>query len=156
MELNDLAKRVAVALLDKGFTISTAEECTCGLLGATIASQEYPERWYKGTMTAYTEEAINKALGVPSHIISANGRVSCQVAQQMSIESLYKFGSDISVGIVGYVDSVDGEGQISIARMHDKGLRFSYKKIKLESEDKGKNIEKLIEESLRLILEHLI
>ena len=37
MEIEDLAKRVAVALMNKEFTMCTAEECTCGLVGATVA-----------------------------------------------------------------------------------------------------------------------
>ena len=156
MELYELSKRLGVALLSKGYTISTVEECTCGLLGATIASVEYPERWYKGTMTAYTKEVVNKVLGVPSYIIEKNDFVSSQVAQQMAIESLYKFESDISIGVVGYTDSIDGEAQICVAKMHNDGLKFAFNKVKLDGEKVSDNIEKIIGEAIRTAIELII
>jgi nicotinamide mononucleotide (NMN) deamidase PncC len=45
MEIEELAKRVAIALMDKNYKIATAEECTAGLIGAAIASQDYAQRW---------------------------------------------------------------------------------------------------------------
>ena len=54
-DLDALSRKVAIALMDKNYTMATAEECTCGLLGACIASQVYAQRWYKGSIVAYTE-----------------------------------------------------------------------------------------------------
>ena len=61
--MEKLARNVAIALMDKGYTIATIEECTCGLIGAAIASQKYAQRWYKGTIVPYTEDMAIKLLG---------------------------------------------------------------------------------------------
>jgi nicotinamide mononucleotide (NMN) deamidase PncC len=60
MEIEELSKRVAYALMDKKLTLCTAEECTCGLVGASIASQDYAQRWYKGGIVTYTELEASK------------------------------------------------------------------------------------------------
>lgn len=159
MEIEDLAKRVAVALMTKELTICTAEECTCGLVGATIASQEYAQRWYKGTITTYTEMEAAEVLDVMPSAILRCGFVSCQVVQQMAMKALKTFNANIAVAIVGYVDgygSTDikaGDVQICVAKSDSNTVKFNYNKINVNEQDKGRNIEVVIKETLRIILE---
>jgi PncC family amidohydrolase len=159
MEIEDLAKRIAVALMSKEFTMCTAEECTCGLLGATIASQEYAQRWYKGTITTYTEEEAVKVLDVMPSAIMRNDFVSCQVAQQMAMRANNMFETNICTAVVGYVDgygSTDvkaGDVQICVAKSTKSGISFNYKKINVEEQDRGRNIETVIKEALLATLE---
>lgn len=159
MEIEELAKRVAVALVNKEFSMCTAEECTCGLVGATIASQEYAQRWYKGTITTYTEIEAAKVLDVTPSVIMRNDFVSCQVVQQMAIRALNMFDTNISTAIVGYVDGYGssdvkaGEVQICVAKSYNGSISFKYKKINVEGQDRGKNIEVAIKEALRATLE---
>jgi nicotinamide-nucleotide amidase len=161
MEIEELAKRVAVALMNKEFTMCTAEECTCGLVGATVASQDYAQRWYKGSITTYTEEEAVKILEVMPSAILRCDFVSCQVAQQMALKALNMFKSNIATAIVGYVDGYGssdikaGDIQICVAKTANKndGISFKYKKINVEGQDRGKNIEVAIEEALRATLD---
>lgn len=135
MELENLAKEVAIALMEKQYTIATAEECTCGLIGAAIASQDYAQRWYKGGVVTYTFESAMKVLGVPQYVIMRNDFVSSQVASQMSMSVINKFGVNIAVSVVGYVDgygSTDvaaGDVQICVARKANDRFDFKYKKL---------------------------
>ena len=154
MEIEDLAKRVGVALTNKEFTICTAEECTCGLVGATIASQEYAQRWYKGTITTYTEMEAAEVLDVMPSAIIRCGFVSAQVAQQMAMKVLNMFDTNIAVGVVGYVDDYENNDvQICIAKSNNNGVSFKYNKINVNEQDRGRNIEITIKETLRTILE---
>jgi nicotinamide-nucleotide amidase len=154
MKIEDLAKRVAVALMNKEFTICTAEECTCGLVGATIASQEYAQRWYKGTITTYTEMEAAEVLDVMPSAILRCGFVSSQVAQQMAMKVLNTFSANIAVAVVGHVDDYEGNDvQICIAKSSNSRISFKYKKINVENKDKGKNIEDAIKGALRATLE---
>ena len=159
MEIEDLAKRVAVALMTKELTICTAEECTCGLVGATIASQEYAQRWYKGTITTYTEMEAAEVLDVMPSAILRCGFVSCQVVQQMAMKVLKTFNANIAVAIVGYVDGYGStdikarDVQICVAKSDSNGVKFNYNKINVNEQDKGRNIEVVIKETLRIILE---
>lgn len=154
MDFDFVVKRLVVALLEKGFTIATSEQCTCGLIGASVASLEYSQRWYKGTITTYAEDCVNKLFGVPSYVVQKNGLVSSQVAQQMALDVLYKFGADISIGVIGDIDGYGKDAQICVAKMDNKVISFGYKKVIMGSV-KSKNIETLINESLMLALEQL-
>lgn len=159
MEIEDLAKRVAVALMNKEFTMCTAEECTCGLLGATVASQDYAKRWYKGTITTYTEMEAAEVLDVMPSAILRCDFVSCQVAQQMAMKVLNTFNANIATAVVGYVDAYGssdvkaGEVQICVAKSYNDNISFKYKKIIVEGQDRGKNIELAIKEALRATLD---
>lgn len=161
--MEKLSRNVAIALMDKGYKMATIEECTCGLIGAAIASQDYAQRWYKGTIVTYTEDMAIKLLDIPPYTIERNDFVSCQVAQQMALCGLYKFDVNICTSIVGYVDGYGstnvpaGEVQICVAKLdHNKAIEFKYKKLKLTGNNRGKNIELAIEEALRTTLEHII
>ena len=159
MEIEELAKRVAVALMNKEFTMCTAEECTCGLVGATVASQDYAQRWYKGSITTYTEEEAVRVLEVMPSAILRCDFVSCNVAQQMAMKALNMLKTNIATAIVGYVDGYGssdvkaGDVQICVAKSSDNSISFKYKKINVEEQDRGKNIEVAIKEALRATLD---
>lgn len=162
MEIEELAKRVALVLLDKHYEIATAEECTAGLIGAAIASQDYAQRWYKGTVVVYDEQSACKVLDVQDYTIRRNDFVSPQVVSQMALTTLYKFNVNVAVAITGYVDgygSTDvpaGDVQICVARLINKSVSFAYKKIKVKNRERGKNIEEAIKEALILIMETIV
>lgn len=163
MEIEELAKRVAIALMDKNYKIVTAEECTAGLVGAAIASQDYAQRWYKGTTVVYDEETAINVLDVADYTIKRNDFVSPQVVSQMALTALKKFNVNICLAINGYVDgygSTDvpaGEVQLCTAKFGVGGnVKFRYKAIKVKSKDRGKNIEECIKEALILIMETVV
>jgi nicotinamide mononucleotide (NMN) deamidase PncC len=95
---------------------------------------------------------------MPSAILRC-GFVSCQVVQQMAMKVLKTFNANIAVAVVGYVDgygSTDikaGDVQICVAKSDSNGVKFNYKKINVNEQDKGRNIEIVIKETLRVILE---
>lgn len=155
-DLEFIVKRLVIELMNRHFTIATAEECTCGLIGASIASQDFPQRWYKGTITTYTQNEINKVFGISNNIIEKNGLVSSQIAQQMALETLYKFNANITIGVVGDVDGYCKDVQICVCKKFDKNMNFAYKKITVDEKDRGKNLEIILNESLSLALEHIM
>ena len=163
MELDELAKRVAIALMDKSYTMATVEECTSGLLGACIASQDYAQRWYKGSIVTYTEDVAAKLLEVPQYTIERNDFVSSQVAQQMALTALYKFNVNICACVIGYVEGsgstnvAAGEVQICVAKLDKQNnISFKYKKVRVSGNNRAKNIEIALEEALHSTLEHII
>jgi nicotinamide mononucleotide (NMN) deamidase PncC len=102
-----------------------------------------------------------KVLDVPQYVIMRNDFVSSQVASQMAMSVLNKFGTNIAVSVVGYVDgygSTDvaaGDVQICVAKKANDRFDFKYKKLMVRGSDRAKNIEKAIEEALILVLEHI-
>jgi PncC family amidohydrolase len=162
MEIEGLTKRVAIALMDKNYKIATAEECTAGLVGASIASQDYAQRWYKGTTVVYDEATACKVLDVPEYTIKRNDFVSPQVVNQMALSTLYKFDVNVALAITGYVDgygSTDvpaGDVQICVGTLINGSVQFKYRKLLVRSKDRGKNIEEAIKEALILIMDTIV
>lgn len=155
-DLEFITRRLAIELMNRHFTIATAEECTCGLIGASVASLDFPQRWYKGTITAYSQSDINKVFGVPYYIIEKNGLVSASIAQRITLEALYKFDANIAVGVVGDVDGYNKDVQICVGKMVDNSMDFAYGKITLDWKDRGKAIETIICEALTLAINHIM
>lgn len=156
MDLEFIVNRLVVELMNKNFTIATAEECTCGLIGAAIASKESPQRWYKGSVICYTRESINKLLAVPLYVIEKNGLVSSQVAQQMAFDILYKYSANIGIGVVGSVENNNSDVQICVAKMNHSNLKFAYKKLTITDKCGGERLEEIIKETLILAIEHIM
>lgn len=161
MEINNLVSEITSLLMTNGITIGTAEECTSGLIGACLASDDYAQRWYKGSIVAFSCETIEKLLEVPNYIIARNNMVSSQVASQMSLNALYKLNVDMTLSIIGYVDGVGssdvekGTVQMAIAKMKKNSVRLSYKKIIVNEGTRGKNLELCIKKALEFILSSL-
>ena len=152
-ELWSIVNSVIKVLKSNGFTIATSEQCTCGLLGASIVSKG--EEVYKGTITAYNNGSITKLLGVPSYVIEKNGIISSQVAQQMAMDVLYKFCTNIGVGVIGHIDEGIIDVQICVAKMYKGSMSFEYQKMFKSGGSKGENIEAVIKQTLMVILGHI-
>ena len=160
MEIEELSKRVAYALMDKKLTLCTAEECTCGLIGASIASQDYAQRWYKGGIVTYTELEASKIFDIEPRTILKCDFVSAQVTQQMAMSALSLFETNVAVVVVGYVDKIEDSDvnsiQICVGKTIGGTTSFKYKKLNVNESSKGENIEVAIKEALRMTLEHII
>lgn len=152
-ELEIAVGSVITALNGKNYTISTAEQCTCGLIGASIASRGKDA--YKGTITASTRNSINKLLAVPEYVVEKNGLISSQVAQQMALDTLYKFGTNIGIGVVGEIEDNIINAQICIAKIHKGITSFTYYKLVSEKGTKSENMEIVIIKTLVMTLTHI-
>ena len=155
-QLEVVEQGLGIALNSKGFTIATAEQCTCGLIGACIASNSTTRSLLKGTITAYDEKAINRWFGVPEYVIEKNGLTSTQVAQQMALETLYKFSVNIAISAVGFIDDLNINVQICIAKMNGGSVNFKYQKFYENGTSRGENIEAVIHESLMGAVKHIM
>lgn len=152
-ELWVVVSSVITALRGKNFTIATAEQCTCGLIGASLVSKG--DDVYKGTVTTYSNGSLTKLLGVPSYVIEKNGITSSQVAQEMAMDVLYKFCTNIGIGVIGHIDDDIIDVQICVAKMYKGSMSFEYQKLVKSGGSKGENIETVIKQTLMLTLMHI-
>ena len=56
----------------------------------------------------------------------------------------------------GSTDIPAGDVQICVARLVNKSVSFSYKKVRVKNKERGKNIEEAIKEALILIMETIV
>ena len=98
------------ALLTKGrLTVSVAESCTGGLLGALITDQPGSSAYFLGGVIAYADEVKRAELGVQSTLLAQHGAVSQEVALAMAEGVRSRFGTTLAASITG-IAGPDAEG----------------------------------------------
>jgi nicotinamide-nucleotide amidase len=90
-----------VATLLAGHRLGLAESCSGGLLAARITDLPGASAYMAGGVVSYSNEAKAGLLGVDPALIEAKGAVSHEVAEQMAIGALERFGADVAVSITG-------------------------------------------------------
>lgn len=98
--INDLAMKVADALMKEGKMLVTAESCTGGLIGASCTELAGSSAWFFGGVISYANEAKVQGLGVSEQTLEVFGAVSEQTVSEMCAGAL-KLGGDISVAVSG-------------------------------------------------------
>jgi len=100
-KLDKTVTNVVKLLERKGWTISTAESCTGGLLSQLITSVPGASDVFELGVCAYSERIKNEILGVPLEDIARYGVVSEEVALGM-VGGLSRIsGADICVSVTG-------------------------------------------------------
>jgi nicotinamide-nucleotide amidase len=90
-----------VATLLMGHKLGLAESCSGGLLAARITDLPGASAYMAGGVVPYSNEAKTELLGVDPALIEEKGAVSHEVAEQMAIGALGRFGADVAVSVTG-------------------------------------------------------
>jgi CDP-diacylglycerol--glycerol-3-phosphate 3-phosphatidyltransferase len=96
-----LASELGGLLREGGYTVSVAESCTGGLLGALITDQPGSSAYFLGGVIAYGDRAKRDQLGVSAGVLSRYGAVSAQAAEAMAAGARSRFGSTLAASITG-------------------------------------------------------
>ena len=80
----DLEQEIGNLLRQKGLTLGTVESATGGLISHLITNIPDSSDYYKGSVTAYSNEIKIKIVGVKEATINRYGAVSHQVAEEMA------------------------------------------------------------------------
>ncbi|MBC2722508.1 competence/damage-inducible protein A [Desulfosporosinus sp.] len=92
---------VGQALNSQNLTISTAESCTGGLLGAAFTQEPGSSRFYLGGVVSYSNSLKRGILGVSEESLKAFGAVSEEVAKEMAEGIRSKTGSNLAISTTG-------------------------------------------------------
>jgi len=96
-----LSEVVGEALLQRGFTIATAESFTAGEAGAALVATPGSSRYYKGGVIAYANDAKEKLLGVSPETLRRHGAVSEEVAREMARGARERFRASCAISTTG-------------------------------------------------------
>ncbi len=88
-------------LRHKGLTLGVVESATGGLISHLITNVPGSSDYYKGSVTAYSNEVKIKVLGVKEDTINKYGTVSAQVAEEMALGGREVLASDICLADTG-------------------------------------------------------
>lgn len=97
----DLATAVVRLLAGRGLSLTTAESCTGGLLGAHLTAVPGSSAVYLGGAVTYSNGLKMALLGVPEGMLAEHGAVSEPVAVAMARGVRERWGGDFGVGVTG-------------------------------------------------------
>jgi nicotinamide-nucleotide amidase len=99
---NPLEAVIGATLRERGQTLSVAESCTGGLLGARITSVAGSSDYFRGGFVTYTDDVKVSLLGVPADLIAQHTAVSDPVARAMAEGAKRCAGADYALSVTGY------------------------------------------------------
>ena len=159
-ETAGLASRMTRRLRKKGWTISTAESCTGGLLASLITDISGASQWFSQGWIVYSNEAKMRELGVEKSAFDEGeaGAVSHEVAVQMARGARYQSSSDVSIAITGIAGPGGSTIDKEVGRVHVAVIAQDYflvRRMDFGDNDRLDNKRSFAVFALRLALETL-
>jgi len=97
----NLEEEVGRLLRQQGLTLGVVESATGGLLSHRITNVSGSSDYYKGSVTAYSNEVKIKVVGVKEDTLERYGAVSAQVAKEMAKGGRKVLAADICLADTG-------------------------------------------------------
>jgi len=107
--VDPMADELGSVLTRERLTLSVAESCTGGLLGALITDRPGSSVYFLGGVIAYADEVKRDELNVPAALLTRHGAVSGEVALAMADGARARFGSSFAVSTTG-IAGPDSDG----------------------------------------------
>jgi nicotinamide-nucleotide amidase len=86
---------------EKGLTLSCAESCTGGLLGAALTGVPGSSAVFAGSAVTYSNKAKKRVLDVESALLDRHGAVSGECAESMARGALRHYGTSLALAVTG-------------------------------------------------------
>lgn len=136
-------------LRSNGWTVSTAESCTGGLIASLLTSVPGSSAYFLGSVVSYASSVKENILGVPKSVINTHGAVSPECAAAMAEGVRRITDSDFSVATTGNAGPSASEGKpvgqvwVGISsRKETRTMEFHY------HNDRKRNIERFAASAL--------
>jgi nicotinamide-nucleotide amidase len=101
LTLQDLARKVGLALAQQGLMLASAESCTGGGLGQAITSIAGSSSWYERGFITYTDISKCEMLGVSSDTLEKHGAVSEETAYEMAEGAIVRSHAQVVASVTG-------------------------------------------------------
>ena len=153
-----IEEEVGTLLRRKGLTLGVVESASGGLISHRITNVPGSSDYYKGSVTAYSNQVKSKVVGVSEDTINQYGAVSPQVAEEMAQGGRKLLAADICLadtGIAGPSGATPGKpvGLFYIGLSH--GER-TYSRKHIFQGDREQNKQSAAETALGWLKEYLI
>lgn len=97
----NLEERIVRILLEKHYTVTTAESCTGGLLAGRLLNVPGASSVYNEGYITYSNEAKERILGVSHGTLEQFGAVSPETAEEMARGAAYAARADVGLSTTG-------------------------------------------------------
>ncbi len=112
------AERLGKALLARNATVTTAESCTAGRVGAKLTEVSGSSGWFERGYITYANAAKTDMLGVKPEILEKFGAVSPQTVCQMAAGAKKAAGADYAVATSGIAGPTGGTPEKPVGTVH--------------------------------------
>ena len=96
-----LVQQLGAALRQSGWTVTTAESCTGGLLAGALTAVSGSSTWFNEGFITYANAAKTTVLGVPLALLTVQGAVSTAVVTAMTEGALARTHANLAMAISG-------------------------------------------------------
>jgi nicotinamide-nucleotide amidase len=96
-----LEQEIIELLRKKGLTLGVTESATGGLISHIVTNVPGSSEFYKGSVTAYSNQTKTNVLGVKTETLQQYGAVSSQVAEEMALGGCRLLSADICISDTG-------------------------------------------------------
>jgi PncC family amidohydrolase len=96
-----LEEQIGNLLRQKGLTLGVVESATGGLISHLLTNVPGSSDYYKGSVTAYSNETKVKVVGVRASTIERYGAVSAPVAEEMALGGRKALAVDLCLADTG-------------------------------------------------------
>ncbi len=158
MELNKLSQEIGELLKQKGLTLGTVESATGGLISHYITNIPGSSDYFKGAVTAYSNEIKVKVIGISAGTLEKHGAVSGEIAEEMASGGRRLLGVDICIADTGIAGPGGATGDKPVGLFY-LGLTDSNEVLSQRhrfSGDREQNKESAAEAALMWLREYLI
>jgi len=141
-EEDSMAGNIGKILKEKRMTVSTAESCTGGNIAHFFTLNPGSSEYFKGGVVTYSNDLKINILGVDPDAISANGAVSKEVVEAMSIGARRLMGTDFAIATSGIAgpDGGTAEKPVGTVWIAVAGADFVVSKVFNFGEHRERNI----------------
>ena len=101
MEMNSLSREIGDLFRQRGLTLGVVESATGGLISHLITDIPGSSDYYRGSVTAYSNEIKIGVIGVSAATLEKYGAVSGQVAEEMASGGQRRLEVDICIADTG-------------------------------------------------------
>ncbi len=105
-----------------GLTLSTAESCTGGLVGARLTDVAGASDVYVGGVIAYSDAVKQDELNVSPATLAEHGAVSAETAVEMAEGARARLGADVSVAVTGVAGPGGGTAEKPVGLVYIHAL----------------------------------
>jgi PncC family amidohydrolase len=152
--VDPLSRELSRLLIKGGLTLSVAESCTAGLLGALITDQPGSSAYFLGGVIAYADEVKREQLGVPAALLARHGAVSREVAVAMAEGARSRFGTTLAASITGIAGpDAEGDKPVGLTYIAVAAPRGTTAHEYMFSGDRWSNRRQAAGQALRLLIE---
>jgi PncC family amidohydrolase len=107
-ELVALAARIKAAMVERHWTLASAESCTGGLVGHLLTEIAGSSDYYLGGLISYSNALKQAELGVPAEALARHGAVSAQTCVAMAEGARRRYQATLAVAVTGIAGPAGG------------------------------------------------